>query len=450
MMMKRRIEGRRRIGAAALVGALVLTVACSDDEEEDTPGSGPTPSTESTSVGTPATVSPTEVAPTTAPPTTTPPTTAPPTTAPPTTAPAESLFQVPTQRLDAIGAAGLTFVPVQYPNQPDDVPWPTRRWTRGTLERPLRGDVDRIVGRAFTKPQVEGDTIDAVVAVQGGELVVEEYNGWDPDEPHVSWSMAKSITQSMVGRLVQEGRIDIWEPYAAPEWADPADPRHEITLDMLLRMSSGLEWTEDYGDGKGDVLRMLFGDRKKDRAHFVADRPPAAKPDTVWSYSTGTSNVVARAVADEVGLGRQMTRWADRELFGKLGISGVRHSLDGTGLVNGGSVIDMKPTDFARFGLLYLRDGVWDGERLLPEGWVDYSRMPTPTANGVYGAHWWIDDADGSGDLGVVAFSAQGFNGQTITIVPELDLVLVVLSAAPGGSDNQVRSQLVEAFAAAR
>ena len=199
MMMKRRIEGRRRIGAAALVGALVLTVACSDDEEEDTPGSGPTPSTESTSVGTPATVSPTEVAPTTAPPT----------TAPPTTAPAESLFQVPTQRLDAIEAAGLTFVPVEYPNQPDDVPWPTRRWTRGTLERPLRGDVDRIVGRAFTKPQFEGDTIDAVVAVQGGELVVEEYNGWDPNEPHVSWSMAKSITQSMVGRLVQEGRIDI-------------------------------------------------------------------------------------------------------------------------------------------------------------------------------------------------------------------------------------------------
>ncbi|MDQ3312923.1 MAG: hypothetical protein M3517_12535, partial [Actinomycetota bacterium] len=174
--MKRWIEGRRRIGAAALVGALVVTVACSDDEDQDTPGSDPTPSTESTSVGTPATVSPTEAAPTT-----TPSTTAPPTTAPPTTAPAESLFEVPAQRLDAIDDAGLTFVPVEYPAQPDDVPWPTRRWVRGELERPLRGDVDRIVRRAFTKPQVEGDTIDAVVAVQGGELVVEEYNGWDPN-----------------------------------------------------------------------------------------------------------------------------------------------------------------------------------------------------------------------------------------------------------------------------
>ena len=148
-------------------------------------------------------------------------------------------------------------------------------------------------------------------------------------------------------------------------------------------------------------------------------------------------------MADEVGYGDAMVDWIDQALFDPLGITSVEHSVDVAGVVAGGSWIILSPQDFARFGLLYLRDGVWDGERILPEGWVDYSRMPTPNRpEGDYGAQWWIE-TDRPG-----AFLARGFNGQSITVVPDRDLVVVVLSVAPDGRDEAVRQDLLDAFGA--
>lgn len=301
------------------------------------------------------------------------------------------------------------------------------------------GTIDTIVAEAFADDD-SGDKIDAILVVQGGKLVVEEYNDWDGTEAHNSWSMAKSINSALVGLLVGEGDLDIWEPVDAPEWQGKADdPRAEITLDELLRMSSGLEWEESYTDADSDVLKTLGQDL--DRAHYAADKPLAHEPDTVWAYSNGTSNLIARSVAQQVGYGDDLTGWADEELFAPLGITTVRHSLDSEGLISGGSFIDMTPQDFAKFGLLYARDGEWGGERILPEGWVDYSRMPTPTMKeGDYGAQWWLDpDRPG-------LFYASGFNGQSVNVVPGKDLVIVVLSLAPEGRDDKVRNELFDAF----
>ncbi|MEZ5237835.1 MAG: serine hydrolase [Microthrixaceae bacterium] len=287
----------------------------------------------------------------------------------------------------------------------------------------------------------EGDTIGAVLVVSGGELVVEEYEFWDPEAYHPSWSMAKSITSALVGILEGRDEIDVFAPAAAPEWSDPADPRHEITLDALLRMSSGLEWNEDYDDPQGDVLTILGGSGAADRAGYAASKPLAGEPDTTFYYSTGTANIVAREVAQVVGFGDEYAAWMDANLFQPLGIEGAELQIDDAGVINGGSWVAMRPVDFARFGYLFLRGGRWDGEQILPTTWVDYSRLPTPTADEVtYGAHWWLyPDHPGW-------FYASGFNGQSITVVPEDDLVVVVLSNTPEGRDGPLAERLLELF----
>ncbi|MCZ7529018.1 MAG: beta-lactamase family protein [Acidimicrobiia bacterium] len=354
--------------------------------------------------------------------------------------PTAESFSIPEGLRDRVEEAGLPFEEIDYATAPDDVPWPTEEWPTGDLPDDVDpAEVQAVVDKAFGELSSDDQSIDAILVVKDGRLVVEEYNNWDPDEVHASWSMAKSINSALVGILVGEGRLDITEPVDAPEWSEPGDPRAEITLDELLRMSSGLEWEESYEDSNGDVLKTLGSD--SDRAGYTASKPLADEPDTEWYYSTGTANLIARSVAEEVGYGDELTNWIDEALLQPLGITKVEHLLDETGLHSGGSYINLTPRDFARFGLLYARDGIWDGERIVPEGWVDYSRMPTPTTDHVeYGAQWWLDE-DHPG-----MFNASGYNGQTINVFPEEDLVIVVLSTAGDSRDEEVREELFDIF----
>ena len=266
---------------------------------------------------------------------------------------------------------------VEYPAQPGGVPWPTAAWPTGPAAgRGRSAAVQAIVDEAFRSGDADGGTVDALLAVSGGQLVLEAYNGWDPAAPHMSWSMAKSVTHALLGLLVAEGRIDPFAPAPVPEWADPADPRHAITVDQLLRMRSGLDWQEEYA-GTSDVITMLYGDGRADRGHYAAAKPLLVEPDTTFSYSTGTSMILARIIADQVGYGDAGTAWAQAALFDPLGITTVAHDLDGIGTMSGGSNINMSAQDFARFGLLYLRGGEWDGRQLLPRV-VGRRRAPAP------------------------------------------------------------------------
>jgi CubicO group peptidase (beta-lactamase class C family) len=356
-------------------------------------------------------------------------------------APAE--FAIPAERFEALDAAGLgwMFEGIEYPAQPDGVPWPTEEWPTGALPDGVDGpSLQAAIDAAFAPREGSGG-VEAILAVQGGQLVVEEYNNWDPAEPHVSWSMAKSITQAMLGILVADGRIDVFASAPVPEWSDPADERHAITTDDLLHMRSCLEWQEEY-EGESDVITMLFGDGRADRAHFAADRPLVCEPGSTWYYSTGTAMILARIIADQVGYGDEGTAWAQEALFDPLGISSVSHDLDGLGVMSGGSHIDMTAQDFARFGLLYLRGGEWDGTRIVPEAWVDYARLPFPDAP-IYGAQWWLGDDESR----EVWFGANGFGGQSITIVPELDLVVVVLANVQDSSADDASRAVIDAFA---
>jgi CubicO group peptidase (beta-lactamase class C family) len=296
-----------------------------------------------------------------------------------------------------------------------------------------RARLEPLLEDAFAEPNSPslGQT-HALVVVQGGRLVLERYGaGRGPDDTFPSWSKAKSITQALVGLLVGDGRLDINAPADVPEWREAGDPRGAVTLDQLLRMSSGLKWTEVYVPGQpSDVIEMLFGGGQADVAGFAASFPLEHAPGAHWLYSSGTSNIVSRCCHRALdAYGPEFERFMRERLFEPIGMRSPIPKFDGAGVFIGSSFCFATARDFARFGLLYLRDGVWEGRRLLPEGWVDYARRPTPqprgTTDGPYGAHWWLDIA------GPGSFSANGYDGQFTVVVPELDLVLVRHGATP-------------------
>ena len=314
------------------------------------------------------------------------------------------------------------------PAQPADTPWPTRSWPTGepgaTVDAPRLG---QLLDEAFAEPQPEdrlGLSL-AVVVVHQGRLIAERYApSAGSDEALISWSMAKSFTQAAVGLLVAEGVFDIDAPAPVPEWQDPADPRRAITTRQLLGMVSGLEFNEDYVDGASShCLEMLWGDEAhRDMAHYAASQALLHPPGRVFNYSSGTTNILARLVGDHVGRDEAFTTWFRQRLLDPIGMTSAEPRFDEAGTFVGSSYLYATARDFARFGLLYLRDGVWDGQRLLPEGWVDEARTPRaedPEDGTPYGAQWWVP-APGQ-------FVARGYEAQRIICVPDRDLVVVRL-----------------------
>ena len=332
------------------------------------------------------------------------------------------------------------------PPQPADTPWPTSDWPSGAFPSPeVEARALAHVEAAFTAdPAGDLGETHAVVIVQGGRLLAERYApGYGPDVTCRSWSMAKSITQALVGLAVGDGLIDIYAPADIPAWRAPGDPRGAITLDHLLRMSSGLAWVEDYTPGNpSDVIAMLFAEGREDVAAYAEAVALAHPPGTYWQYSSGTTNIIAHALARGLGVdGAGMEAFMRGRLFGPLGMTSASPRFDAAGTFIGSSFCFCTPRDFARFGLLYLRDGMWEGRRLLPEGWVDYARTPTFQQADVepgsdYGAQWWLNMA------GPGTFSANGYEGQHIVVCPDRDLILVRHGATPTVTQPAVKAWL--------
>jgi len=331
------------------------------------------------------------------------------------------------------------------PAQPAGVPWPTAEWPEAKLDTAAAAKLAPLLDFAFSDPAPSrmGET-HAFLAVQGGRIVAERYwTGFGPQSTHHSWSQAKSLTQALIGILVREGKINIHAPADVPEWQGVGDPRGAITLDQLLRMSSGLKFNEDYVDaGVSDVIEMLFGSGKDDVAGYAAKLPLAHPPGTAWSYSSGTTNIVARLAARALGQSGEAFRdFMFRELFGPIGMRSAQPKFDTAGTFIGSSFCYCTARDFARFGLLYLRGGVWDGRRILPKGWADYARTPTPvpaTEALGYGAHWWL------GMAGPGSFSANGYEGQYTVLAPDLDLILVRNGKSPLEQKDEVQRWLAK------
>jgi CubicO group peptidase (beta-lactamase class C family) len=309
-------------------------------------------------------------------------------------------------------------------------PWPRDDWDRADLSDAVDADrLDRHIDRCVHDADEFGMTL-ALVVVHGGRIVRERYGPeTDAGTTLISWSMAKSITHALVGLLVEDGRLELSAPAPIGAWS--YDERAEITLQQLLEMSSGLEFVEDYVDaGVSHVIEMLFGSGIDDHAAYASAFPLVAPPGTVWNYSSGTTNIVAKIAGDAIGGGRAGTeKYLHDRLFGPLGMTSATPKFDTAGTFVGSSYVYATARDFARFGYLYLRDGWWDGRRLLPANWVDHAATPVAAPMPVeerhgYGAHWWLWRRDPR------TIAALGYEGQRTIVARDRDLVVVRLGTS--------------------
>ena len=315
-------------------------------------------------------------------------------------------------------------IPLTQPEADPSVPWPEGD---ATLVGHLPGDIDAkalhaAIDFAFAESEPEKPLrTRGVVVVYRGRIVAERYApGFDKSMAHLSNSMAKSFVNALIGILVGQGKLKIDEPAPIAEWRRPGDPRGKITLDNLLRMSSGLEFEESYSKVKSDITMQYF---RGDLAGYCAAKPLLEPPGTRWRYSTGTSNILGRIVRQAAGQTLpEAFSFPRPELFGPLGMRHTVMEVDATGNFIGGSFVFASVRDYARLGLLYLRDGVAEGRRILPKGWVAYTVTPTAGSNARYGAQFWLK-ADTQ--LRLSAFEMGGHQGQNVVIAPAHDAVIV-------------------------
>jgi len=293
----------------------------------------------------------------------------------------------------------------------------------------------------------------ALVVVHRGRIVAERYApGFDAAMPLIGWSMTKGALNALVGLRVKDGKLAVADKALLPEWRGEGDPRRDISLDDLLRMSSGFAFDETYADPLADVTQMLFVEG--DKAKFAAAKKLLNPPGTHWHYSSGTSVIIARVLRETFATERDYLRYPRQRLFEPLGMKSAVLEPDAVGTFVGSSLMYASARDWARLGLLFLQDGVWQGRPLLPDDWVVYSRGPARTLpDGSYGAHMWLRLPESEG-LGVPpmpedAYYFLGHDQQIVAIVPSRDLVVVRLGLTQqGGAWDHARdlAPLVQAF----
>jgi CubicO group peptidase (beta-lactamase class C family) len=293
----------------------------------------------------------------------------------------------------------------------------------------LNARLEKVLDEAFT--EAEGrlpKRTRAVVVVHRGEIVAERYAaGIGPETPLIGWSMTKSVMNALIGAAIQAGKLELDRPTGLRVWDTPGDERARITVSDLLRMSSGLEFVEDQAAPSSDIFQMLY--REPDMASFASRKRLTAEPGTTWSYSSGTSVILSQVLRERLGEEvYESFPWT--ALFEPLGLTMAVLEPDGAGTFVGASYLYATAREWARIGQLYLQDGVWQGQRILPEGWVEYSKTPAPADSlKAYGAHFWvITPAEYRGQmvpLPADVFHAVGHEAQFVTIIPSRETVIV-------------------------
>ena len=335
-----------------------------------------------------------------------------------------------------IDAEDVFFEPVDIPSALPD-PW-TQMWPMGDAvpNTPLAEGVDaakvaEAVNAAFDP--AEGLTA-AFVVTHRGRIIGERYGrGIDLHTPLESWSMGKSLTATLMGVLIQQGVYDLWQPAPVPEWQTEGDPRQAIRIADILRMSSGVRFRGvadpdlDPALGYPDHLYVYTG--TVNSFEWAATRPPQWPPNTIGRYRNSDpvlTNYLVRLGVE--GRGDDYLSFPQRELFDKIGIRGMVLETDpyGNYLLQGYELAPAR--DWARLGNLYLQDGVWNGERILPEGYAEFVSTIAPAweADGrpIYGGFFWINTT-GTFPVPRDAYYMSGAGGQTTLIVPSHDLVVV-------------------------
>jgi len=314
----------------------------------------------------------------------------------------------------------------------DTIAWPLGDKLPGTISSP----VDTALMDIALK-NIFNDTLDnkpsvtrAVLVLYDGQIAAEKYApGFDKNTVMLGWSMSKSITAALIGILVKRGKLNVNAPAPVPEWAD--NEKRKITLKNLLQQTTGIDFREVYS-GPSEATNMLF--KKGDMAAFAANLPLDREPGTKFRYSSGNSNILSRIIRQTVGENNYAS-FPYTELFYKTGMYNTVLEPDASGTFIGSSYSYATARDFARFGLLYLNGGKFNGEQILPENWVNESVQP-PAENELknYGYQFWLNGWDKNDktkrefpDVPVDLFYADGYGGQFIYIIPSKKLVVVRL-----------------------
>ncbi|HZR90364.1 MAG TPA: serine hydrolase [Bradyrhizobium sp.] len=333
--------------------------------------------------------------------------------------------------LDHGGAAAEIVMP-----SADEVPALLPQIAGPAPVKPASPELAAALDRAFAEPaQPPFRHTRAVVIMKDGRIIAERYaDGVSVDTPLLGFSATKSVTSALTGILVRQGKLALDQPAPVAAWHDPNDPRHAITIDQLLRHTAGLglgsSLEASLGSAFEPVNQMKF--EEPDMAGYAESIRLATAPGTAWSYHDGNYLILSRLIENAVG-GRpsDYLRFARDELFAPLGMRDVTIEFDASGTPEGSSQMLASARDWARFGQLYLDDGVVGGRRILPEGWVKYSASPTPDAFVGYGAGFWTNLGDSRGANYRIgegwprdAFMAKGSIGQYVIIIPSQHLVI--------------------------
>ncbi len=304
----------------------------------------------------------------------------------------------------------------------------------------------------------------ALFILRDGEPIYERYAaGFGPDTKLISWSMAKSITAVLTGFLVADGQLALDGPAPVAAWQRSGDPRGAITLKHLLHMSAGLEHVEN-GDPvwQGDTVAMLFGGGAGDMAGFAEAKPAAAQPGEIFNYSSATSVILADILADTLTPSQSPTARRDAmrdfiagRLVEPLGMTSLTPEFDASGTMIGGSIMHATARDYARFGEFLRNHGVVNGQRLLPESWMDFMLSPSENDGG-YGGHIWLNRARPAGvepalwpDRGPNdLFACIGHQGQYIIVSPSQRVTIVRLGVTKDDQFPALRRHLADLTAA--
>lgn len=310
-----------------------------------------------------------------------------------------------------------------------EVEYPVDDWKTAPVPDVVGGEAELM---SVSDPWFTGGAPDpgvmSVLVTHAGRVIFER-NAPDArtDTPVPSWSVAKSVLGAAVGVAVEKGIISLDDASLNPAW--PAgDPRSRITVAQLLHMASGLEFNESWDPGE-DAARLLT--HPAGAAAYAATKPLLSAPGTRFNYSSGDSALLAAHLSRRLGGEKLLESFVRDNVLAPIGVTKVSFDLDAAGDWPGAVGLNMSARDYARFGLLFVRDGSWAGTQVIPSSWAEYSRT-VGVAGSSYGAHWWMQTYP--------VFSADGLYGQLIVVDPSTTTVVVVTSRT--GADFSSGAQL--------
>lgn len=299
------------------------------------------------------------------------------------------------------------------------------QWGVKKENRDIQSLLERILDENNDDPKIDTR---ALIVVKDGSVIGETYaRGYDSNTPFLSWSIAKSVTGTLIGIYLDQENIPVDTLLNYKEWQ--VDERHAITLHHLLTMTSGLSSVETYRPGDNATQMLFF---ENDMATYARTAHAGAEPGTVFNYSSASTNILSGWLKDALGGAKAYQAFAWKYLFDPAGMDSAVFEPDASGTPVGSSYLYMTALDWAKFGELYLKRGKLNGKQIVPKNWITYATTPVEAAPlGEYGAQFWLnvgkdDDRllpDGPSDTVI----ASGHNGQYVVIVPSQNLVFVRL-----------------------